>query len=236
MKLHVRTWGEGDKVALLVHGLFSDSTNWHRVGPALAQRGYRVLAPDLRGHGESPRGRYSIVDWSLDLLETIDDVPDLAIGHSLGGLVLAIVAKPLSARSAIYLDPAWRMSAEQDARFLAEWSRWLQWTSIDQQRERLGDRWPEEDLQLRWASMRIADPAIVPGLAAGGGYDHSPEDSMVPSHVVAADPSDFIPPGHADVLRERGLVVRTVAGSGHSVFREDFETFMGVIDEWIASS
>ena len=49
--------GEGRPV-LLLHGLFSDAeTNWLRFGhaAAIAARGFRVIMPDLRGHGESAR-------------------------------------------------------------------------------------------------------------------------------------------------------------------------------------
>jgi pimeloyl-ACP methyl ester carboxylesterase len=49
--------GEGRPVVLL-HGLFSDAdTNWVKFGPAaeLARRGFRVIMPDLRGHGHSAK-------------------------------------------------------------------------------------------------------------------------------------------------------------------------------------
>jgi len=47
--------GEGRAVVLL-HGLFSDAqTNWIKFGhaAAIAARGFRVIMPDLRAHGES---------------------------------------------------------------------------------------------------------------------------------------------------------------------------------------
>jgi alpha-beta hydrolase superfamily lysophospholipase len=59
MKLNVHDWGIGTHNALLVYGLFADNKNWSRVGPALAERDYRVIAQDLCGHGGSPRGAYS---------------------------------------------------------------------------------------------------------------------------------------------------------------------------------
>ena len=49
--------GEG-KAVLLLHGLFSDAqTNWIRFGHAaeIAERGFRVIMPDLRAHGESAK-------------------------------------------------------------------------------------------------------------------------------------------------------------------------------------
>jgi len=52
-----REVGEGRPV-LLLHGYMSDArTNWLRYGhaAAIAERGFRVILPDLRGHGESDR-------------------------------------------------------------------------------------------------------------------------------------------------------------------------------------
>jgi pimeloyl-ACP methyl ester carboxylesterase len=231
VKLNVRSWGTGDKVALLIHGLFSDSRCWHRLGPALADRGYRVLAPDLRGHGESGRGRYSIVDWSLDLTDTIGQAPEVAIGHSLGGLVLGVAVKPLGAGRAVYLDPAWKSAPEHSSRSLHLWSTWLEWTNPDQLREVLGQKWPEEDLRYRWESMQLADPAIVPGLATPGGYDASPEEATVPSLVISADGSEWVT--NPAELADRGFEVQTIPGSGHSYFREDFDGFLAVLDDWL---
>src|SRR5262249_11181288 len=69
MKLNVREWGTGDRTAVLIHGITSDSGSWWRFGPDLAARGYHVLAPDLRGHGLSPRGEYGPEAWAGDLHE-----------------------------------------------------------------------------------------------------------------------------------------------------------------------
>lgn len=46
--------GAAAPVAVLVHGITGWWRTWWRVGPALADRGRRVIAVDLRGHGESP--------------------------------------------------------------------------------------------------------------------------------------------------------------------------------------
>jgi beta-phosphoglucomutase-like phosphatase (HAD superfamily)/pimeloyl-ACP methyl ester carboxylesterase len=233
MRLHVRAWGDGPQVAILIHGLFSDSRCWHKLGPALADRGYRVLAPDLRGHGASPRGRYSPTDWARDLLDTLPVGPDLAIGHSLGGLSLGVVADVLQARAAVYLDPAWRMDDKQDADSRALWTSWLDWTGPEDLRRVLGSRWSEADLELRWDSMLCTDPGVIPGLASGGGYDLSPESTGARSLVLAADPSEYITSTHAGVLRDRGLQVETVPGSGHSLFREDLPRLLARLDAWL---
>ena len=174
------------------------------------------------------------MDWAMDLVDTFHGLPvDLAIGHSLGGLALSVAQHALPVQRAVFLDPAWRMGPEVSARFLAEWSRWLQWTNPEQLRQTLGPGWSDEDIALRWASMWLADAAVIPGLAVAGGYDYSPELAAVPTLVLAADPSQYITDDHAQDLRGRGVSVRVVAGSGHSWFREDLPGFITQLDGWL---
>jgi haloalkane dehalogenase len=45
--------GSNDRVTLLVHGYPESSYMWHEVLPALADAGWRALAPDLPGYGDS---------------------------------------------------------------------------------------------------------------------------------------------------------------------------------------
>ncbi len=45
-----------DRVALLVHGYPESSYMWHEMLPALADAGWRALAPDLPGYGDSEPG------------------------------------------------------------------------------------------------------------------------------------------------------------------------------------
>src|SRR3954453_17098848 len=63
-----RRWGKGPRRALLLHGLGSAGIGWWRIAESLARDGYAVCAPDLRGHGISPKpGRYGIADYAGDL-------------------------------------------------------------------------------------------------------------------------------------------------------------------------
>jgi pimeloyl-ACP methyl ester carboxylesterase len=74
--LATRAWEDGADpsrpLAVLVHGVTSSSRTWWRVGPALARRGFRVLAVDLRGHGASPRP-VAAADLAADVAETVAD-------------------------------------------------------------------------------------------------------------------------------------------------------------------
>src|SRR5512132_319651 len=51
--LHARDWGGGGQAVVLLHGLASNARIWDGVAPRLAGAGLRVVAVDLRGHGDS---------------------------------------------------------------------------------------------------------------------------------------------------------------------------------------
>src|ERR687898_840600 len=80
-------------VAALVHGITGWWRTWWRVGPALADRGWRVIGVDQRGHGGSPPidGVATAESLAADLSFTLDGLGaatvDLLVGHSLGAAV-----------------------------------------------------------------------------------------------------------------------------------------------------
>ena len=90
LKLHYADWGNPDApLLLLVHGGRDHCRNWDGVAEAL--RGdYHIIAPDLRGHGDSQwaiGGGYAMVDYVLDVASLLDPLgrfPITIIGNSLG--------------------------------------------------------------------------------------------------------------------------------------------------------
>ena len=83
-----RTVGSGPTV-VLIHGMINSSRHWEAVAQRLAGS-YRVIAPDLIGHGDAatPRGDYSLGAHAAsirDLLTTIGVERATIVGHSLGG-------------------------------------------------------------------------------------------------------------------------------------------------------
>jgi pimeloyl-ACP methyl ester carboxylesterase len=80
---------EGHETLLLIHGMAGSSATWRSVIPQLS-RTYRVIAPDLLGHGGSdkPRGDYSLgafAVWLRDLLDELGVMRATIVGQSLGG-------------------------------------------------------------------------------------------------------------------------------------------------------
>ena len=93
LRLHYVDWGNPSAPPLLlVHGGRDHCRNWDWVASAL-RRDWHILAPDLRGHGDSqwsPDGNYSMAAYIYDLAQLIHQqelAPVTIIGHSLGGMI-----------------------------------------------------------------------------------------------------------------------------------------------------
>ena len=91
LQLHYADWGrDGAPILLLLHGGRDHCRNWDWLAQSFCDR-YRIIAPDLRGHGDSDHvsgGAYTMSSWVYDIATLIDllDVPQLDIvAHSLGG-------------------------------------------------------------------------------------------------------------------------------------------------------
>lgn len=93
LRLHYVDWGNADAPPLiLVHGGQDHCRNWDWVAQDL-RRDYHLIAPDLRGHGDSawsPSGDYSMTAFVYDLAQLIRQLalgPVRIISHSLGGSI-----------------------------------------------------------------------------------------------------------------------------------------------------
>ncbi|MEU1116132.1 MULTISPECIES: alpha/beta fold hydrolase [unclassified Streptomyces] len=230
MQLHTHEWGTGDRIALLIHGMMSDHRTWRRVGPALADRGYRVIAVDLRGHGASGRGAYGARLFADDLVDTLPAGADLALGHSLGGLALSLAAERLAPARAVYCDPAWALGTDgavDPAAFVA-------FQRLSRQViAKFNPRWEAADVDVEVATLAAWDPDSALSLSGAHAADHTPAAPVVPSLVQVADPSPVVDAALKEELVRRGFEVRTVRGAGHTVYRDDFDAFMGSLEGWL---
>jgi pimeloyl-ACP methyl ester carboxylesterase len=100
LRHHLLEWDGGGRTTLLcLHGFLDLSWGFAPIAPALAAAGYHVVAPDLRGHGDTEwigaGGYYHFMDY-------LPDVADLAgassrdslvvVGHSMGASIAALFA------------------------------------------------------------------------------------------------------------------------------------------------
>ncbi|MDD1063872.1 alpha/beta hydrolase [Streptomyces cocklensis] len=81
---------------LLLHALGEDRGSWSAVGGALAADGWRTIAPDLRGHGDSDHpGDYAFEAMRDDVFGLLDAMGVrrvTVVAHSLGTVVASLVA------------------------------------------------------------------------------------------------------------------------------------------------
>ena len=98
-RIHFQDFGEKDApVLLLIHGYGASTYTWHLIAPELAEKGFRVIAPDLVGFGFSgkPRQAEYTIDSQAWMIHRLMDVLGIGratlIGSSYGGGVAAQVA------------------------------------------------------------------------------------------------------------------------------------------------
>ena len=94
MTFEVDHCGDGDELALCLHGFPEHSFSWRHQLPALAKQGFTAWAPNLRGYGNTTRPA-KLKDYALDKL--VEDVAQLIIaskkkkvtliGHDWGGII-----------------------------------------------------------------------------------------------------------------------------------------------------
>ena len=246
--------GAAAPLAVLVHGVTGWWKTWWRVGPALAERGWRVVAVDQRGHGTSPRidGPATLEDLADDLeaaIERLAAAPaGLLIGHSLGAMVAMTLARrrpSITERLVLEDPPSIDRSADEeffaslragvrDARAmphaevdreLAENPRWLRGDAEQNVEGRA-----LTDVEGIVASLRRPRPFTVAAAAA---------ELEVPTLYLLADEARSVLTGPArDRLRD-GLPhnARLLEfDAGHTIHRDRFDEYMAAVLGWVGSS
>ncbi|MCU0309898.1 MAG: alpha/beta hydrolase [Acidimicrobiales bacterium] len=111
LDLALNEWGDpGDPLLALVHGGFDFSRTFDVFAPLLADAGWRVVAWDARGHGDSEHAH--LYSWAADVrdhyavLAELTDAPICVVGHSKGGgqMLDLLDARPGLARAFVNLD------------------------------------------------------------------------------------------------------------------------------------
>jgi pimeloyl-ACP methyl ester carboxylesterase len=248
-------------LAVLVHGVTSSSRTWWRVGPALAERGYRVLAVDLRGHGASPRTEagLSVADLADDVADTVEATSrspgtvagapvDLLVGHSLGALVaLELVGRrPGFARRLVVEDPPGSASVDWPAVAVgieADTQRAV--TDPDALRrdlEAANPAWPPGEAERRVADLADCDGrAIAAAVRPGVPFNLPRLLTAAPLPVLLLLAEEAL--GSSLVGLDRKAAVEAlpngttrVLPAGHSVHREALDAWLAALDTWLAGS
>jgi pimeloyl-ACP methyl ester carboxylesterase len=190
----------GAPVIVAVHGLEGCAVNWSALAPLLTDR-YRLLAPDLAGHGFTrSAGRGVDVSANRRLLhrfiETVAGSPVILMGNSMGGMISLseAAAAPETVAGLILLDPALpfmpvRPDPSVVAMFLVNMI-----PGVSQRMTRRRRQLSPDELVARVLAMVCADPSRV-----------SPE--VVEQHVeVARRRLGFSEAAHEFTLAARSVV------------------------------
>ncbi len=234
---HVLTWGAADaRPVLLLHGVTSSARTWWRVGPALAASGFRVVAPDLPGHGKTRRwlGHHRFRDNAADLVAFARaaelDRPDLRIvGHSWGGMTAAAMpAAGLVPAGLVLIDPPTVPLAAIAAMLEDPVEGYFD--DIDEAVEVVGGlhpTWPYGDVIAKAEGLTQFDEAAVRAvLTQNGDWDGGlgdladPAARDLPVWLIRGDPAfggyvpDALIPDFAARLGADRII--TIAGAPHS--------------------
>jgi len=245
--LATRTWGEAGPPALLVHGVTSSSRTWWRVGPALAGRGFRVLAVDLRGHGASPRAAtgLSLADLAGDVAETVQGPVELLVGHSLGALVaLELVGRrPGFARRLVVEDPPGPSSvdwAALAAGIEADTGRAVtDPEALRRDMEAANPAWPPGEAERRLADLADCDGrAIAAALRDGVPFDLASllAAANLPTLLLLGEEalgSNLTGLDRKDAIEAVGDGTTRVLPAGHSLHREALDPWLAAVDAWL---
>jgi pimeloyl-ACP methyl ester carboxylesterase len=266
LRLRALTWGPEDgELVVLQHGRGGDAGTWRGVAEHLVDAGYRVLAPDLRGHGASgwdPEARYTIGVLADDLAAWIASATSsscVLVGHSYGAATSLATAAlhPGLVRSLVLEDggPAGRLLLERWGRTRRQIPG-REFPSADDAVAAMELLWPGDttpdnrDRRLAQFFTTAADGTLTwrsdqPGMAA------APRDRLLleeswslldrlrcPLTLVVAGQRSMLDPDVAERVRARvpGARVTVVAGAGHDVHTDRPAEFLRVLDGVLAAA
>lgn len=239
LRHRVLTFGGGERDLVFVPGITSPAETAGFLADALPE--LTVHVPDLRGRGGSDRataGEYTMDHYRRDLagiLEELDLVDAVVVGHSLGARIVAAWALAAASTAPVVLvDPPlsgpgrpYPMGADSFRRQLEE-AR--QGTTAEAVRTYF-PAWPERELRLRAEVLHECDETAV--LESHRGFE---EESFLPTWGRLDGRVALIHGGRSPVVttedvaelrrRNSGIPITAVDAAGHMVPWDDLEGFV----------
>jgi lipase len=255
MRLHVHEWGDpGAPVVACLHGVTAHGRRFRRLAEERLVPRFRVLAPDLRGHGRSDwEPPWDLATFVDDVLETLGDSAPVAwVGHSFGGrLLLELAARaPKRIPCAVLLDPALQILPHVGFDFAQETAKDYAYRSADEAidaRLTSSSLTPRSSLEeearehltaaadglMRWRYARAAGAAVYSELCL----------EPPPPTVLEGIPALLVHASHFGLVREEqlteyaevlgdGLELVGVHG-GHVVYWDAFEETADAVEKFL---
>lgn len=243
-------------VLVLLHGLSDSALCW----PDAVRRwnhDYRIVAPDARGHGQSPRfdpatkGSNRFADMVADVVSLLEELvaerigAPILVGHSMGAGVAATVlaTRPDLARGGVLEDPPWFSGSREDAPDTIQ--QWAQGFSDDGDAAATAGkaehpRWPDVEFQPWAAAKTQLDPSLTDReqIARLGSWIEVAGAITRPTLLVTGEREDAVlvtarSRKRLAELGNRQIEVEVVPGAGHTVRRDSAEAYHQIVDPWI---
>tara|TARA_Y100001970_G_scaffold264866_1_gene351880 strand:+ start:1054 stop:1803 length:750 start_codon:yes stop_codon:yes gene_type:complete len=241
--LNVMQWGDSKaaKVVVGLHGITANAGAMTEPARMLANKGWKFVAPDMRGHGESTRsnGDFSFDSLIADFASNIPLEPDVLIGHSFGGTLAQIgvlqgVFKP---KSLVLEDPVSYFPDKQTPLDMLAWDE----DNLPHDIEGLismNPKWSRLDAAWKLLSLEQVDFDDARSAFAGNApWDlrDSAIDLMkiTPTIWVLPEDSRFVSVDDKKKL-EQDLgtdAIYVIPNVGHSIHRDDTELFVEIVEK-----
>lgn len=247
---------------LLLHGGGQTRGSWKNAVARLAADGYRVIAPDARGHGESewaPDGDYSLDAMVGDVRAIVNALPGrpAIVGASMGGttaLALLGEADAPEARALVLVDVAPRIDVEGAKRVATFMNANPDgFASVEEAADAVSAYNPHRPrpkdisglrrnlrevggrLFWHWDPAFIGERRIEPGVFRPR-LEDAAKTVAVPTLLVRGAQSDMV--GDEEVAHFRSLMPHArfvdVAGAGHMVAGDRNDAFNGAIFSFLS--
>ena len=258
LRIHYLEWGSADKPPLIMlHGIGRVARTFDHIAPHFASR-YRVLAVDMRGHGDSawdPKGAYLVEDYVKDIEAIAQQLrlKNIVIwGNSTGGrvaqvfaglhpeLVSAVIAEDVGPeRPREIADGMVNRLKQEDER------GWASEDELFAQQKNANPRTGEEILRayVRYGSKKRPDGRIIwkRDPAIGNGFVPTElwrfvREIKSPVIYILGGRSTIVPAATQTELRKvlPQTEIATIPGAGHYPSEENPSEFAAIVDKFLS--
>ncbi|WP_054539481.1 alpha/beta fold hydrolase [Actibacterium sp. EMB200-NS6] len=253
LRHHVLVYGDtGQPAVIVLPGITSPAATADFLAVQIADMGFSVYVPDIRGRGETdvaPAGAYRLHDYAADVDALVRGLKlhrPIVIGHSMGARIAAAYVTqyaPEDHNLAVIIDPplcgpgrgAYPTSLES---FMAQLNEAKAGTTLEAVR-RFYPKWPERELQLRIEVLPGCDETAIRESHAGfESEDFFPfwEKLTLPAALIHGGDSPVVTAqGAADLARTNPAIpITCVPDAGHMIPWDNEKGFFRVLSPILA--